>query len=309
MAGPVDSAELYLYDYKDGSLADSEALRRIETVGFAGSADFHTLGIAYEPETSTLYATNHARAGGARIEVFDLDLDGLRAVHTGSLQHPLLHAPNAIKALGAGELYVTNDHRFPAATWGLLSRLETMLGPPLGSVVHVKLSPGGGGVEEARVVARVPFANGVELLNSSTLAVSATNRAAVYLLDVAGDGSLAFRSQIRLPFLPDNLSLTRGGTLLIAGHAHLPSIARFTATRHVCNDAAELARATDDMRRYCETEAAAPSWVAEWSEADGLRSVYVETEYPSSATAARDDGRGVGIVAGLYAKGLLVWRE
>lgn len=303
--GPVESAKLYLYDYKDASLPDADALSAIELVGFAGSDDFHTLGIAYDQDASTLYASNHAKAGGPRIEAFALDVDGRKAVHKGTIQHPLINGPNAMVPLGPGEFYVTNDHRFPSTTSRVLSKLETYLGAPLGTVVHVKLSPDGR--VQARVVARVPMANGIEVLNSTMVAVSATNRASVYLFDAASDRSLTFRSRIHVPFLPDNLSLSRG-KLLIAGHPHSPSLVRFTETRHVCNDAAELARATAEMKAYCET-GSAPSWVAEWSEEGGLKSLYVDTEYPSSATAVKDAKRGVGIVAGLYAKGLLVWRE
>jgi hypothetical protein len=88
----------------------------------------------------------------------------------------------------------------------------------------------------------------------------------------------------------------------------MPSLTKFTTTRHICNDAGELAKADDEMKQYCTT-AKATSWVAEWSEKDGLKNLYVGTEYPTSATAARDPKRGVGIISGLYAKGILVWRD
>ncbi|KID77824.1 Serum paraoxonase/arylesterase 2 [Metarhizium brunneum] len=301
------SASLYVYDYKDASAPDASALRRVEVVGFAGEADFHTLGMAYDEQTSTLFAANHAKAG-PRIELFSLDLDRLVASHAGTIQHPLIHGPNSIALAGSRELYVSNDHYFLARRSKLLARAETFLALPLGTVVHLRLSADKpGGVDEARVVARAAFANGVEVLNATAVAVASTTRSAVYLYERRGDGSLAYASSIPVPFLPDNLSL-HGGKLIIAGHPHFPSLVKFTASRHVCNDAAELARADDAMRAYCE-QATATSWVAEWSEAEGLKSLYAGTEYPTSATAARDSKRGVGIISGLYAKGILVWRD
>ncbi|UNI24873.1 hypothetical protein JDV02_010592 [Purpureocillium takamizusanense] len=355
---PVSSAELYLYDYKDASLPDAEALQRVSLVGFPGGdddgADFHTLGFAYDEQTSTLYVSNHARAG-SRIEVFALDLDARTATHRATLRHPLLHGPNALVLLGPGELLVTNDHRFPARDYRLLAQVETYLGTPTGTVVHVKLdvaplpnnknknkgSSSTYEIRDARVLAHVPFANGLELLNRSTVAVASTSRAAVYLFTLSGRDDdddekkqqttsssssssknnkdsgkrdklkMKYKTQIRTPFHPDNLSLTADGRLLIAGHPHTPSLERFAATRYVCNDAAELALASDETRRYCAdgSSSTTPSWAAEWTEARGLRSLYAGVEYPSSATAAWDVERGVGIVAGLYAKGLLVWRD
>ncbi|KHN95935.1 Six-bladed beta-propeller, TolB-like protein [Metarhizium album ARSEF 1941] len=307
LPGPVVSASLYVYDYKDASRPDASSLRHVDVVDFAGKADFHTLGMAYDEETSTLFAANHAKAG-PRIEVFNLDLDQLVATHAGTIQHPLIHGPNSIALVSSREFYVSNDHYFLARQSRLLSRAETFLGLPLGTVVHVKLSKDKpADVEEAKVVARVGFANGVEILNSTTVAVAATSQSAVYLYERRQNASLAYKKSIQLPFLPDNLSV-HGGKLIIAGHPHFPSLVKFTATRHICNDAAELAKANDEMRQYCR-EGKAASWAAEWSEEDGLKNLYVGTEYPSSATAARDSRRGVGIISGLYAKGILVLRD
>ncbi|EFY90575.1 paraoxonase, putative [Metarhizium acridum CQMa 102] len=301
------SANLYVYDYKDASAPDASSLRRVDMVDFAGEADFHTLGMAYDEQTSTLFVANHAKAGPS-IEIFNLDLDQLVASHAGTIQHPLIHGPNSIALVGSRELYVSNDHYFLAKQSTLLARTELVLGLPLGTVVHLKLSADKpADVEEASVVARAAFANGVEMLNSTTVAVASTSRSAVYLYDRRRDGSLSYRSSIQVPFLPDNLSV-HGGKLIIAGHPHFPSLTKFTMTRHVCNDAAELAKADDAMKAYCE-HGKGTSWVAEWTEANGLKSLYAGTEYPTSATAARDSKRGVGIISGLYAKGILVWRD
>ncbi|KAG5984816.1 hypothetical protein E4U55_003034 [Claviceps digitariae] len=319
---PLHSASLYIYDYKDPSTPDADALQQLELVDFPGKDDFHTLGLAFDEATSTLFAVSHARAG-SRIERFTLDLDKLTATHTGTLQHPRIHAPNSIAIINPNELYITNDHFLVARTSKLLAKLETMLALPLASVVHVKLrgqdeeeqkdvktekEQNGLVTASVRVVARAPFANGIHILNQTTVAVAACSRSAIYLYEMQQDASLAFKTSFRVPFLPDNLS-GHGGKLYIAGHPHFPSLAKFTQTRRVCNEPRELDRADQHVRAYCESGEAAPSWVAEWTEEEGLRSLYAGTEYPSSATAAKDPGRGVGIVSGLYAKGLLVWRD
>ncbi|KAK2589880.1 hypothetical protein QQS21_012444 [Conoideocrella luteorostrata] len=305
---PSINAGLYIYDYKDAAKPDAEVLKEIEIVNFPGKSDFHTLGMAYDEATSTLFAVNHARAG-SRIERFTLDVDRLVATHTGTIQHPLLHAPNSIAIINSKELYITNDHYFLARTSKLLARMETFLAPALASVVHVKLRDGPtvAGVESVNVVARAAFANGIEFLNSTTLAVASTTRNVIYLYESHKNGSLSLKSSIQVPFLPDNLSV-HGGKLFIAGHPHFTSLAKFTQTRHVCNDPEELGKASADLKEYCQT-GVATSWVSEWTEKGGLKSLYAGTEYPTSCTAAKDTARGVGIVSGLYAKGILVWRD
>lgn len=58
----------------------------------------------------------------------------------------------------------------------------------------------------------------------------------------------------------------------------------------------------------CEGTGAA-SWASEWTPEGGVKHIYAGWEYPTSASVVRDRERGVGIVTGLYAKGLLVWRD
>ncbi|KND93492.1 Serum paraoxonase/arylesterase 1 [Tolypocladium ophioglossoides CBS 100239] len=301
--GPVTSAGLYAYEYKDAGTPDAEALKSIELANFPAGQDFHTLGMAYDKATSTLLVCNHAQAG-SRLEMFKLDIAALTASHIRTIVHPLVHAPNAIALINSNEFYVTNDHLFPVRRSNILSKMETYLATPTGTIVHVELR---GDAVQANVVARLAFANGIEILNSTTVAVSSTNQGVVYLYTKSSDATLKYRSQFPVPFMPDNLSLS-AGKLLIAGHPHLPTLLQFSRTRHICNDPAELAKATAEMKEYC-SNAEATSWVSEWSETGGLRHLYAGTEYPTSATAARDAKRGVGIVAGLYAKGIMVWRE
>ncbi|KAF4974812.1 hypothetical protein FZEAL_8336 [Fusarium zealandicum] len=303
LPGDVSSAELWAYNYESSSKPEAESLTRVQLEDFPSTQDFHTLGIAYDQETSSLFVTNHAKAG-PRIEVFKLDIESLTATYIRTIRHPLIHAPNAISLINSHEFYVTNAHGISMKQSKILSLVETYLSIPLGTVVYVNLEDA---QPQAKVVARVAFANGVEILNSSTVAVASTSRVAVCLFNTPDKTTFELHSKIRLPFLPDNLSWS-GGKLLIAGHAHAPSLTKFTHTRHICNDAEELRNAATDMREYCAT-GEATSWVSEWSEEEGLKHLYVDTKYPTSTTACKDSARGVGIVSGLYSKGLLVWRE
>ncbi|RSL99181.1 hypothetical protein CEP52_009883 [Fusarium oligoseptatum] len=256
LGGDVANADIWAYDYENAAKPDAESLTRIKLTDFASAQDFHTLGLAYHQETSTLFVTNHAKAG-PRIELFKLDIASLTAKHTRTIEHPLIYAPNAIALISEKEFYVTNAHYFTRAQSKFLSLLETYLSLPLGPIVHVSIEQP---EVEATVVARVPFANGIEILNSSTVAVSST------------------------------------------------SSATFAETRHICNDPSELEAASPEMKEYC-AKGEATSGVAEWSEEGGLKHLYSSTEYPTSATAVRDAKRGVGIITGLYANGILVWRE
>lgn len=251
LPGPVAPAGLYAFDYRAAGVPDSQALRSIAFANFSARDDLHTLGIAYDPETALLYVANHARAG-PRIDVFGLDPGSLVATHVGSVRHPLLHAPNAMALVGRGELYVANDHMFPARRSRLLAQLETFLSPPTATVVHLRLRPG---AVETRVVARLPFANGIEFVNATTVAVASTSRGAVYLYSTTPDHGLVYPSRLRLPFLPDNLSRA-GDKLVIAGHGHIASLFAFARSRHLCNDPGELAQASPETRRSCATAAA-----------------------------------------------------
>ncbi|CAF3522634.1 unnamed protein product [Fusarium graminearum] len=298
-AGNVtENANLWAYDYET---TGEESLKPITLAGFPNGNDFHSLGLAFDQHTSNLFVTNHAQAG-PRIEMFNLDIDSLTARYIQTIEHPLLHGPNSIEIINDHEFYVSNDHYITKRQSVLISNLETYLGTPTGTVVHVSLKES---KVEAKVVARVPFANGIEILNSSTVAVASSSRAAVYFFDTPDPTTLKYNSKILLPFLPDNLS-GYGDKLMIAGHAHMPSLVKFTHSRRICNDPIEYERASTKAREYCET-VEATSWAAEWSDSEGLKNLYVDTEYPSSSTVVK--GKGVGIITGLYAKGIMVWLD
>lgn len=307
---------MYVYDYKYTTLSDEEALKPLEIVGYSPGEDMHTLGLAFDEASSTLFIANH-RHDGPHVEMFKLDLAALTLTHLHSIQHPLIRGPNSIALINDHEFYVTNDHHFLVAERLVLHILETYLALPLGTVVHVDISPllkDPAAAVDAAVVAHVPFANGVEFINETTLAVASTSSASVHLYSIApgADSSahpqLTLRSRVVLPFMPDNLSKASDGALLVAGHPHAPSLTKYVGVRHTCNSPEAYARADDATRAYC-ANGRAGSWAAEWTEAGGLRNLYVGSDFPTSATCVWDKQRKTGIIAGLYAKGLLVWRD
>ncbi|KAI2628240.1 hypothetical protein GGS21DRAFT_248786 [Xylaria nigripes] len=309
-AEPEPNAELFAYKYGDPSLSDSESLVRIELVGF--DSELRTLGLEYHEPSSTLFVTNHRRQG-SRIEQFHLDLESLTATHKRSLSHPLIRAPNSITVLSESEFFFTNQHYFTARdSPRLLWLLETYMALPIGSIVHARILEDGS--VDAAVVGKQAYPNGMALLNETTLAVASTNKRLVYLYSLSADKtqshpSLRSESSIWLDFLPDNLAISKAdGALLIAGHPHLPSLNKYSQSRQVCNRPDRYAEGGKKAEEMCASMGAA-SWVSEWTPGGGLKHVYAGWEYPSSTTAVRDREKGVGIVTGLYAKGLMVWRD
>ncbi|KAJ8130769.1 hypothetical protein O1611_g2859 [Lasiodiplodia mahajangana] len=263
---PVENGGLYIFDYKDAGASDDEALKQLKFVDFKFQSDFHSLGMAYNESTSILFVASH-RHDFPAIEMFKLDLRSHTATHLRSIQHPLIHAPNAIVLINEHEFYVTNDHHFVIRDYPVLNQLETNLGLPGGTIVHVDISPmlkDTAASAQASVVARLPFANGIELLNSTTAVVSSSSKARVYFFsisNIASSGPPKFTrvSDFKVPFSPDNLSVSKDGALIIAGHPHAPNLGKFARTRHICNSADELAKVDAGTREMCDTFAA-PSW-------------------------------------------------
>jgi arylesterase/paraoxonase len=259
--------------------------------------DFHPVGIHFEASTSTLYVVNHAQSGSA-IEVFHLSIKSSTATHALTLKHPLISTPNSIHALGSGKFFFTNDHYIRAAVSPLLSKIETFSGAPGGSVVFFDIND----FSAAKTVARVPFANGIAMINESTLVVASSSKSGVYFYNVTPEYDLGFKTYVRTQAAVDNLSVDGKGTLLMAGHPFSPSLMKFARNRWMCD-----MEGGEKERRACEC--GAPSWAAEWTEAGGLKEIYKGSEICSSTTVVRDTTRGVGIVCGLYDRGILVFRE
>jgi len=275
-----------------------QLFKRLTLADFpSGDTDFHPLGIEYHVPTSTLYVVNHANTGST-IEIFHLSVSSLTTTHVRTLRHPLVHTPNSIAAITDTEIYFTNDHYFPVRKNALLAKAETYLAVPGGSVVHVNLI-----TDSAKIVAHIPFANGIAVLNETTLAVSSTSKPGVYLYTMTKQSDLVLQKVIRVPSLIDNLSVDANGKLLIAGHPHAPSLVTVSDTRALCNSDKPEERESE----VCKVRA--PSWVGGWTEEAGLRELYQGLDFGTSCTAIRDTKKGLGIVTGLYERGIMVWKE
>lgn len=305
-AEPDPNAEFYAWNYAD----EENSLVRIKIDGF--DSELRTIGFEYHEPSSMLFVTNHGRQG-SRIEQFQLDLDTLTATHVRTVIHPLISIPNSIAAVSGSEFYVTNQHYFTVREHPLLWAFETYIAPPIATVVHVHVLENG--TVDAAVVARQAYPNGIVLLNDTTLAVASTSKRTVNLYNVSSAAgaaehpSLELADSFWLPFLPDNLAVSKDdGALLVAGHPHLPSLNKFARSRKVCHRPEVLETQGQETETMCADTGAA-SWASEWTPESGVRHIYAGWDYPTSASVVRDRKRGVGIVAGLYAKGLLVWRD
>lgn len=193
---------------------------------------------------------------------------------------------------------MTNDHYFRAAASRILSKIESFSGLTGGTVTYVDIND----PQSARVVARVPFANGIVMLNSTTLAVGSPSKPGVFFFEVEADHSLLYKSVVRAPASVDNLSVDSSGVLLLAGHPDPFGLEHVVKSRFACVPGSEDER----ERRACECDA--PSWAAEWTEEGGLKTFYQGMGFCSSTTFVRDVKRRVGLVTGLYEAGILEFR-
>jgi arylesterase/paraoxonase len=296
-----ESAHIWIYDYSTPSLSSSKALKALKLIQYPHAADFQPLGIGFDVATSTLYVINHSRNSGNIIDVFQVSVQDAMATYVQTLKHPLIHTPNSIHSLGEGKLLVTNDHYIGALISPFLSQVETFAGIPGGSVVYTDIH----NPSHTKSLARVPFANGITMLNSTIVAVATSSKAGVYFYRFDADiPSLQFRKYVRIPSGVDNLSVDSSGKLLMAGHPFAPALVKLAKYRANCDT-----EGSDKQKKACYCTS--PSWIAEWTEEGGINTLYKDSgeEFCSSSTFARDVGRGFGIVTGLYDRGLLVVKE
>lgn len=233
---------------------------------------------------------------GSTLDQFHFSRLGNSATYIRSFSSPYLRAPNAVIQISTTEVLVTNDHFFTPRASKWLNKIETYLGLPLGGVTYLNLQTG-----EATQIARIPFANGIALLNQTTVAVASSSSAKVFLYSLDRSHSpptLSLVESISTPFWPDNLH-TSGDKLFIAGHAQLSGLTKFAESRAKCR--------ADTKSVGCDAKA--PSYVAQWTREKGVEDVYVGTEIYSSSGVGIDEKRGVGVISGLYGKGLLIWGE
>lgn len=283
-----------------------------------GADAFHPLGIEYHAESSRLFVINH-NPSGTRLEWYKVDtLLGTATLEGTFRDAQNLPTPNALVAISENEILITNDHYMPIREHRTLARLETYAGIAGGSIAHIHLSSSGNSPPQITTLTRVPFANGIALLNKSTIAVASSSTASIRLFHVdwpetqpGHAPSLTPLSSIPLPFLPDNLSVDSKGTLLIAGHPHSPSIERVGKENRFCHvdddDPTSSTAEEDEKKKKCDPKLPKMSWVAEWSATTGLKNLYVGKEFGTASSVVKDWISGLAIVVGLYENGLMMW--
>ncbi|KAE8824774.1 hypothetical protein CFE70_008849 [Pyrenophora teres f. teres 0-1] len=289
---------IWIYDYSNPS---SQSLKPLTLTNYANASDFQPLGIEYDAATSTLYVINHSRNSGNIIEVFQVSVQDAVATHVQTVKHPLLYTPNSIHSLGNGKLLVTNDHFIGSLTSPLLSTVETFAGVPSGSVVYTDVR----NMSQTKTLARLPFANGITMLNTTTVAVASSSKPGLYFYTFdAGTPSLQFNNFVRAPSGVDNLAVDSTGKLTMAGHPFALELVKVSKARANCDMSG-----SEEAKKACECTA--PSWAAEWSGEAGFKTLYKNSgeEFCSSSAFARDVSRGVGFVTGLYDRGILLVRE
>ena len=289
---------LWSYEYSDPSAVPQPLeLKNLPTTLSKG---LHPLGIALWAPTRTLYVISHQHP--LSLLIFTLSPDGTSATFQRQIIHPLLQTPNSVTPISDHEIYFTNDHLFKASENPLLAKLESYLAYPGGSVVYFDLS-----TDRGKKVASVPFANGVALLkDGKRIAVSSTTMPAVLVYNIdALTHELTLNKTLRAPLLVDNVKVDAGGKVLVAGHPWAPGVEE-VSTKNWEFDLDGTGEGKPESERPT-----AGSWVFEWdgNEEGTLRNLYVGMDYGTSSTAVRDSEKGVGLVVGLYEKGIMVWRE
>jgi len=260
----------------------------------------HPLGVAFWAPTRTLYMVSHQHPPS--LFIFTLSSDGTSATYQRQVIHPLMQTPNSVTPISDHEIYFTNDHQFKVAERPLLAKLETYLAYPGGSIVYFDLS-----TDTGKKVASLPFANGIALLkDGKRIAVASSSQAAVLVYNVdASTHELTLNKTLKASFLADNVKVDSAGTLLVAGHPWAPGFEE-VSSRNREFDLDGVGEGKPESERP-----KAGSWVAEWdgNEEGTLRTLYVGMDYGTGCTAVRDVENGVGLVTGLYEKGIMVWRE
>ena len=233
------------------------------------------------------------------IEVFTLSEDAETLTFQRTITHPLMRTPNSVQPISDHEIYFSNDHTYEVRDHPILAKLENFGHIAKGNVGYLDLA-----TDEGKIVAELPFANGVAQLNSTHLAVASTTGLSVHVFEMQADHSLNQTLRIRCDAWVDNLRVDSAGKLLMTAHPYALLLEGVAKNQHKYNlDAGRL----DGLDP--STRPKAGSWVAEWDgNTDGIiRRLYVDDgqEFGTSTTTARDVKRGVGFTVGLYEKGIL----
>lgn len=195
---------------------------------------FHPLGIALfdDGRSRRLFVVNRSDPESGEpfvrtVEVFDLVARTL--VRRQPIASSALRNPNGVAAVGADEIYVTNDGRSD----GLADGLAKLLRLGTGNVLHCR----GGSCRP--VADRIAFANGVAVsAGGDRLFVASFGDRALRVYRRAEDGTLAPKyATIRLPAQPDNLEWEDHAAGVLDVACHVDRLATYRHLRDVAEPA------------------------------------------------------------------------
>jgi hypothetical protein len=214
--GPHASGALYAVDSKTGKatkLYPSATASGAEQPGCGAeltSENFGPHGIAYWPETGTLYVVNHG--GRESVEIFDLK-PGVNAAAAPSLKWrtcaiaPEKIMQNSVAPTKDGTIYVTMT---PTSA---MTNFAEDAGKAVGNVRSWNAAQGWRDVPGSEM----PAPNGIIAKpDGSKLYVNAWSSGEIIELTLGKDGTT--RRTVQPGFMPDNLRWGANGMILAAGH-------------------------------------------------------------------------------------------
>jgi arylesterase/paraoxonase len=212
LAGRAAKCSLYAYDL------NAPSPRPVDLVPDADPS-FRPHGISLhvaEDGATTLFVINHA-GGRNTIEIYDAE--PARLTHRATLADPALRSPNDLVAVTPTQVYVTNDHYYPAGT---MRSVEEYLRRPWANVVMWD----GQAFREA--AGGIQLANGINVSHDGrTVYVASVIGQSVRVYDRDAAGALTLRGEIPLGSGPDNIEVDADGTLWIAAHPKLLTVVRY----------------------------------------------------------------------------------
>lgn len=187
----------------------------------------HGISMIQLPDRYRIWAINHFNDPGNTgkdplfadhnsIEVFDLFGDSI--VHIQTMTDPMIQSPNDILAIDEQKFYFTNDH---GSTGKLGKILEDYLGLKKSNVSYFD------GATYRLVAEDIAYANGINFDATRNLLFVASARGFIIkVYDIAVDGSLTEKDDIKCGTGVDNIELDSAGKLWVGCH---PKLLHFTS--------------------------------------------------------------------------------
>lgn len=209
LAGRPQRGEIYTLD-----LRNPEARPVPRTRGIPEKFHPHGISLWRSPQGSLrLFAINHLTPVDHRVEVYDVEPEGL--IHRESITYPELTSPNDLAAVGPREFYASNDRGYPEPGWR--QTLEAYLQLPWASVSHFAEG------RSRLVVEGLAFANGVNVsADGNTVYVAECLGRAIHFYERnRATGDLRWQRTVSLDSCPDNIEVDERGQLWVAAHPKL----------------------------------------------------------------------------------------